>query len=74
MMYGTTTSDGTRVGFVAADHYERARAAKAARKAERQRLERENRLRVAAGLVPIVGQRELFEDDQPQPKRQGGLF
>lgn len=75
--YGTTTSDGLRVGFVSADHYQRAAAAKAARKIERQRLERENRLRIAAGLEPIREQLELFQArllDEPAPKRQGGLF
>jgi hypothetical protein len=72
-MYGTHTSDGRFVGFVAADHYEKLAARKRAAKAERSELDRENRLRVAAGLAPLRGQGSLFGDDAPPP-RQKALF
>ena len=72
-MYGTTTNDGVRVEFVAADHYERLAERKRAAKLERRRLDAENRRRVAAGLAPLRGQLSLLDDETPQQK-QKSLF
>ena len=68
-MYGTTTSDGLQVGFVSADHYERLAAERKARRAERRRLEAENRKRAAAGLAPLRGQLSLLDDEPQQSQR-----
>jgi len=70
---GTVTSEGMFVGFVSADHYEKLAERKRRAKAERQRLELENRRRAAQGLPALRGQLDLFEEETPSVK-QGKLF
>ena len=75
-MTGTTTSEGVFVGFVSANHYERLAEGKRSAKEERRRLSKENRLRAANGLKPLLGQPVLpgFDDNAPVVERQGKLF
>jgi hypothetical protein len=75
-MTGTTTSEGVFVGFVSADHYERLAERKRLAREERRRLDKENRLRVANGLEPLLGQSVLpgFDDDAPAVEKQRKLF
>jgi hypothetical protein len=70
MIYGTTTSDGQFIGFVAADHYEKLAERRKAAKAERQHLEQENRRREAAGLPRLRGQLSLLDDEPKQPQQK----
>jgi len=74
MIYGTTLSDGRQVQFLPADHYERLAERKKAAKAERRRLDAENRRREAAGLPRLRAQLSLLDDDEPPKPQQRSLF